>query len=75
MEYDFNVLALRQVMDERHMSEAALARTMGVSRACINRILKKQRQPSAKVVTGLRTAFPDRSLDYFFSCEKNDPAE
>lgn len=72
MEYDFNVLALRLAMNEKHMSEAELSRAMGVSRACINRILKMQRQPSSKVVRGLKVAFPDKSLDYFFSCGKCD---
>ena len=75
MEYDFNVLALRQAMNEKQMSEAGLARAMGVSRACINRILKKQRRPSSKVIMGLKAAFPDKSLDYFFSCEKTDPKD
>lgn len=72
MAYYFNVFALRQAMLEHHMSEAKLARTIGVSRACINRILKKQRQPSTKVVSGLKTAFPEKSLDYFFHYEEFD---
>lgn len=72
MEYDFNVLALRRAMNEKQMSEADLARAIGVSRACINRILKKQRLPSAKVIKGLKAAFPDKSLDYFFSCENTN---
>lgn len=69
MDNYFNVSALRQAMLEQQMSEAKLARTVGVSRACINRILKKQRQPSSKVVRGLKLAFPEKSLDYFFECD------
>jgi len=75
MEYDFNVLALRRAMSEKQISEAQLARTIGVSRACINRILKKQRRPSSKVISGLKAAFPDKSLDYFFTYEKSDTEE
>lgn len=75
MVYRFNVSALQKAMLEHHMSEASLARTIGVSRACINRIIKKQRQPSTKVVSGFKNAFPEKSLDYFFRNEENDPAE
>lgn len=75
MVYHFNVLALRQAMNEQHMSEAALARTIGVSRACINRIINRQRQPSTKVVSGLKTAFPEKSLDYFFHNENPDSTD
>lgn len=70
MTYYFDIYALRRAMHEQNMSEAVLARKIGVSRACINRILKNERQPSMKVIRGLKTAFPEKSLDYFFYQEK-----
>lgn len=72
MTYYFDVYALRKAMHEHQMSEADLARKIGVSRACINRILKNERQPSIKVVSGLKTAFPEKSLDYFFYQEQSE---
>ncbi|MEA1962589.1 MAG: helix-turn-helix transcriptional regulator [Bacillota bacterium] len=67
MEYKFNPAALKRAMLECKMSEASLAQTIGVSRACINRILKQTRSPSGRVIVGLKTAFPDKPLDYFFT--------
>lgn len=75
MVYYFNVLALRQAMLEYNLTEAALARTIGVSRACINRIIKNERQPSTKVISGLKIAFPEKSLDYFFTAMNSMPSD
>lgn len=75
MESYFNTRALRRAMQEHHMSQATLARIMDVSRSCINRILNNQRQPSTKVIAGLKIAFPEKPLDYFFTGEDFDTKE
>jgi len=63
----FNTDVLIALLRKENISEAELARRIGVSRACVNRIVKGTRQPSSKFLAGLRRAFPDYSLDYFFT--------
>lgn len=61
-----NVEAIKKAMNDEKMNQAELARRIGVSRSCINRILQGQRKPGEKVIAGLKLAFPSYSLDYFF---------
>lgn len=63
----FNAAALRDLLKKEKISEAELARRIGVSRSCVNRIVKEQREPSSKVIAGIKTAFPHYPLENFFS--------
>lgn len=63
----FNVDAFRRLMVENNLSQAALARKMGLSRACINRYMNGSRvKPSPKVIDGFSRAFPCHSLTHYF---------
>ena len=67
----FNTRFLLHMMEEMHVSKAELARHIGVSRACVTRILNGKRQPSAASLAGLRRAFPQYSLDKYFDAEQD----
>jgi len=68
----FNNEFLRKVVEEENLSQAELARRMGVSRACVTRILQGKRQPSVVFLAGLRRIFPQHSLDYFFDARQDE---
>lgn len=63
----FNKRAFQKLMKENNLSQAALARKMGVSRACICRYMRGYRKkPSPKVIDGFSRAFPGHSITYYF---------
>jgi DNA-binding XRE family transcriptional regulator len=62
----FSPKRLRGVMEEAALSQAELARRMGVSRASLSRILRGLRCPSSKFIGALKTAFPDKPMECFF---------
>ena len=63
----FNKSAFRKLMKDNNLSQAALARKMGVSRACICRYMNGSRKkPSPKVIEGFIKAFPNHSITYYF---------
>lgn len=66
MAFNFNAAVLRDLIKKENISEAELARRIGVSRACVNRIVREQRTPSAKVIAGIKAAFPQYPLEKFF---------
>lgn len=53
-------------MEEEGLTQADLARAMGVSRASVSRVLGGLRSPSSRFVALLKIAFPKRALDTFF---------
>ncbi|MDD2247680.1 MAG: helix-turn-helix transcriptional regulator [Syntrophomonas sp.] len=65
-----NIIALNQLMVDKKLSQAQLADKIGVSRSCISRIMSGQRTPSSYVMAGFKKAFPEYSLDYYFSTDK-----
>lgn len=63
----FNINAFKRLMQENKLTQAALAKRMGVSRACINRYMNGiRKKPSPKVIDGFSMAFPDHSITYYF---------
>lgn len=62
----FDTDALQDLITDNNLNESKLAKKIGVSRACVNRILKKTRNPSLKFLTGLKEAFPQYNLEEFF---------
>ena len=66
-----NIAALTHLMVEKRLSQAQLASKIGVSRSCISRIMSGKRTPSSQVMAGLKKAFPEYSLDYYFAVERS----
>ena len=62
----FNVDAIVELMDKEKLNQSKFAKKLGVSRACVNRIIRKQRRPSAVFLEAFKTAYPDYSLDDLF---------
>lgn len=67
-----NERAFAELMKEQSLTGAKLARRLGVSRACVSRILRGQRQPGSKFLSSFKTAFPQHSLEYFFTFNVTD---
>ena len=58
---------LKALMTKEELTQAKLARKLGLSRACVNRHLKSvHKHPSAKFISAIREVFPEYSFDYFF---------
>jgi transcriptional regulator with XRE-family HTH domain len=53
-------------MQEAGMTQAQLARKMGISRASLSRILRGLRSPGSRFVAALKVAFPDKPMECFF---------
>ena len=71
--YVLNKENLLRVMEKEGMNQAALAKKLGVSRACVNRQMTgSRRYPSAKFMGAIKKAFPEYSFDYFFYLEADD---
>jgi len=70
----FNTQVLHTMILQHGLTKAELARRMGVSRACVSRILSGQRQPNAVFIANLKRVFPDCSLDAFFALDGNNEA-
>lgn len=64
-----NMDNLKTVMKKENLnSQAALARKLNISRACVNRLFKGSRKhPSAKFIGAIKEAYPEYSFDYFFT--------
>jgi transcriptional regulator with XRE-family HTH domain len=63
----FNIEAFRKLMRDNHLTQAGLARKMGLTRACINRYMNGiRKKPSPKVIDGFSRAFPNHSITYYF---------
>jgi len=62
----FNPERLKQLMETKGLTQADLARKMGVSRTSVSRILRQKRTPSSAFIAALKTAFPEEPLEYFF---------
>jgi len=67
-----NIEALSLLMVEKKLSQAQLAKKIGVSRSCISRIMSGKRTASSQVMAGFKKAFPEYSLDYYFTQPKID---
>lgn len=67
-----NVAAVKQLMEERDLSQKALAVDMQLTESCISRILNGKRLGSLDFLEGLARAFPDVDLRIFLKAEKPD---
>ena len=61
-----NVEAVLKIMEEKKLSLRGFSAMIGVSPACMSRIMNGQRDPSTVVVGAIKKALPEYSLDYFF---------
>lgn len=57
---------LREAMDRAGLTQAQLARLMGVSKASLSRILRGLRSPNSNFVAALKAVFPDEPMEGFF---------
>lgn len=64
--FQVNVDAIKKLMQEYNLNQSSLGKRIGVSRACVSRILKGKRSPSTKFIAGFKQAFPMHSLEYYF---------
>jgi transcriptional regulator with XRE-family HTH domain len=64
--YRFKLQALLDTMNEKKWNQAELANAMGVSVGCVSRVLSEDRKPGLDFILGLKKAFPQYTLDYFF---------
>lgn len=58
---------VKDLMMSHRWCASELARRMGVSRSEVTRLLKGKRQGGAKIVEGLKRAFPEVPLETLFS--------
>ena len=65
-----NVEYVKQLMQERGLSQKALASSMRLTESCISRILTGKRAGSLEFVEGLARAFPDIDLRNFLASPK-----
>lgn len=63
----FNKKAFEKLMKDKGLTQAGLARKMGVSRACISRYMRGiRKKPSPTLIDAFSRAFPDHSITYYF---------
>lgn len=65
-----NVELVKQLMDERGMSQKALAVDAHLTESCISRMLNGKRAGSLELLEGLARAFPDVDLRSFLKIGK-----
>lgn len=53
-------------MQEARVTQAQLARKMGISKASISRILRGLRSPGSRFIAALKAVFPDKPMESFF---------
>lgn len=68
-----NVEYVKQLMDERDLTQQMLAVEMRVTESCVSRILNGKRQGSLDFLEGLARAFPDTDLRLFLKPDKPSP--
>lgn len=61
-----NVEAIRKLVREKGMSLRSFSAMIGVSPACMSRIMNGQREPSTVVIGAIKKTFPEYPLEYFF---------
>lgn len=66
-----NVEAVKKLMDERGLSQKALAVDMHLTESCVSRMLNGRRSGSLEVLEGLARAFPDVDLRVFLKQESS----
>ena len=64
-----NVEAVKKHMEERGLSQKALAVDMHLTESCVSRMLNGKRSGSLEVLEGLARAFPDVDLRVFLKLE------
>ena len=62
-----NIAFLKQLIEEKGMSQKELALSMGLTESCVSRILSGKRSGSLYVLEGLCRAFPDTDLRLFLT--------
>ncbi len=66
----FSPERLRRTLDQAGMTQAELAKKMGVSRASLSRVLRGLRSPGSKFIAALKAAFPDKQMEHFFDLDE-----
>ena len=64
-----NVEYVRRLMEERDLSQKALAVNMHLTESCVSRILNRKRVGSLDFLEGLARAFPDIELRAFLNLD------
>ncbi|GBG57782.1 DNA-binding protein [Sporomusaceae bacterium FL31] len=62
---------IEQLMNQLDLNSSGLAITLGVSRACVSRLLNGRRRVSSEVVAAFWISFPNYEKDYFFYTDCN----
>lgn len=65
--YRFNPESLRNLMADRRMGQNELARHIGIGNATLSRILNGLKQPNCATLCAIKSAYPQYSLDFFFT--------
>ena len=65
-----NVEYVKQLMEERDLTQQMLAVEMRVTESCVSRILNGKRLGSLDFLEGLARAFPDIDLRLFLKADK-----
>ncbi|MBP2644359.1 MAG: helix-turn-helix protein [Firmicutes bacterium] len=61
-----NIEEIQRLMDKNKWNKSQLAREIGVSRACISRIMNSQRNPGGDFLSAFKIRFPEYPLEKFF---------
>ncbi|MGI6631695.1 MAG: helix-turn-helix domain-containing protein [Bacillota bacterium] len=65
----FSPSRLRTALRASGMTQAELARKMGVSKASLSRIIRGLRSPNSRFIAALKLGFPELPMEYFFEAE------
>lgn len=69
----FSPSRLRKALLESGMSQAQLARKIGVSKASLSRIIRGLRSPNSRFIAALKLGFPKLPMEYFFEEQNEKP--
>lgn len=57
---------LRNYLEKNSISEAELAKKIGVAHSTVNRVLNGKRNPGGKFISGILTKYPDLTFEKVF---------
>lgn len=57
---------LRNYLQKNSISEAELAKKIGVAHSTVNRVLNGKRNPGGKFISGILTKYPDLTFEKVF---------
>ncbi|KGM99556.1 helix-turn-helix transcriptional regulator [Clostridium botulinum] len=70
---EINYLKIKELMEEKNLSQNQLAVKANVSKGTISRVLNGKRGVGRKVIVGFLRTFPDETLESLFKGKGSKP--